>query len=91
MINLPSFLTVVCYDFKMVLAEEKHKLIVINSMKYLVEKHEIVIYGYVIMSNHLHGIWHAIGVKTNEQLQRSLLKFTADVFKKELKVNNANI
>ena len=47
----PSFLTVVCYDFKMLLAEEKQKLIAINSLKYLVETGEIVIYGYVIMNN----------------------------------------
>jgi putative transposase len=86
--HVPSFLTAVCYDFKMLLVEEKQKLIVINSLKYLVETSEIVIYGYVIMSNHIHVIWHAIGAKINEQLQRSLLKFTADEFKKELTVNN---
>jgi REP element-mobilizing transposase RayT len=51
---------------------------VINSLKYLVDEGEIVIYGYVIMDNHIHIIWHAIGNKANEQLQRSLLKFTAD-------------
>jgi putative transposase len=85
---LPSFLTAVCYDFKVLLAEEKFKMIVINSLKYLVESKEIVIYGYVIMDNHIHIIWHAIGTKTNEQIQRSLLKFTADEFKKELKTNN---
>jgi putative transposase len=85
---VPSYLTAVCYDFKMLLAEEKHKLIVINSLKYLVDEGEIVIYGYVIMANHIHLIWHSIGNKTNELLQRSLLKFTADKFKKELKKTN---
>jgi putative transposase len=85
---LPSFLTAVCYDFKMLLEEEKYKLIVINSLKYIVHTGEIVIYGYVIMGNHIHLIWHAIGTKTNEQLQRSLLKFTADEFKKNLKISN---
>jgi hypothetical protein len=34
----------------MLLAEEKYKLIVINSLKYLVQTGEIVIYGYVIMT-----------------------------------------
>lgn len=72
----------------MLLKEEKFKMIVINSLKYLVESKEIVIYGYVIMDNHIHLIWHVIGTKTNEQIQRSLLKFTADEFKKELKINN---
>jgi putative transposase len=86
--HIPSFLTAVCYDFKMLLAEEKYKLIVINSLKYLVQTGEIIIYGYVIMRNHIHLIWHAIGTKTNEQLQRSLLKFTADEFKKNLKISN---
>jgi putative transposase len=86
--HLPSFLTAVCYDFKMLLANEKNKLIVINSLKYLVEAGEIVINGYIIMDNHFHIIWHAIGNKTNEQLQRSLLKFTADEIKKDLKTNN---
>jgi putative transposase len=91
--HVPSFLTAVCYDFKMLLKEEKYKLIVINSLKYLVESGEIIIYGYVIMDNHtggvpLHIIWQAIGTKTNEQIQRSLLKFTADEIKKELKMTN---
>jgi putative transposase len=86
--QLPSFLTAVCFDFKMLLVEEKYKLIVINSLKYFVESEEIVIYGYVIMRNHIHLIWHSLGTKTNEQLQRSLLKFTADEFKKELKNTN---
>jgi putative transposase len=85
---LPSYLTAVCYDFKMLLEEEKQKLIVINSLKYLVDSEQIIIYGYVIMNNHIHIIWHAIGTKTNEQLQRSLLKYTADEFKKELKNTN---
>ncbi len=84
----PSYLTAVCFDFKMLLADEKNKLIVINSLKYLAENGEIVIYGYVIMDNHIHLIWHAIGNKTNKQLQRSLLKHTADEFKKELKYTN---
>ncbi len=43
----PSYLTAVCFDFKMLLADEKNKLIVINSLKYLAENGEIVIYGYV--------------------------------------------
>ncbi len=81
---VPSFLTAVCYDFKMLLAEEKRKMIVLNSLKFLVENKDIIIHGYVIMDNHIHLIWQAIGDKTNEQLQRSLLKFTADAFKKEL-------
>jgi putative transposase len=86
--HLPSYLTAVSYDFKMLLEDEKHKLIVINSLKYLVDIGEIVIYGYVIMDNHLHIIWHSISTKTNEQIQRSLLKYTADEFKKELKNTN---
>lgn len=84
---VPSFLTAVCYDFKMLLAEEKHKLIVINSLKYLVDSGQIVTYSYVIMDNHIHIVWHAISDKTNEQLQRSLLKYSADKFKKELKTS----
>ncbi|MES2798234.1 MAG: transposase [Bacteroidota bacterium] len=86
--HLPSYLTAVCYDFKMLLADEQHKIVVINSLKYLVDAEQIIIYGYVIMSNHIHIIWHAIGIKTNEQLQRSLLKYTADEFKKCLKNTN---
>jgi putative transposase len=86
--HVPSFLTAVCYDFKMLLVEEKQKLIVINSLKYLVDNQQIVIYGYVIMGSHIHIIWHAISDKTNEQLQRSLLKNTADEFKKTLKITN---
>jgi hypothetical protein len=47
--HLPSFHTAVCYDFKMLIAEEKHKMILINSLKFLVDNKEIIIHGYVIM------------------------------------------
>ncbi len=91
--NLPSYVTAVCYDFKMLLSTEAFKIVVKNSLKYWVEKNELVIYGYVIMrfaarGNHFHLIWQAVGTKTNEQLQRSILKNTADGFKKELTASN---
>ena len=54
------FFTDTIYQFKPLLENDDLKRIVINSWKYLADKGLIVVYGYVIMPNHVHLLWNML-------------------------------
>ena len=54
-----------------------NKLIVINSLQWLVQKELVRIYGYVIMPNHIHLLWEQLKMNGKEFPKNSLEKFTA--------------
>ncbi|MEO6949480.1 MAG: transposase, partial [Ginsengibacter sp.] len=66
------------------LKEDKTKMIIINSLQYLVKAKKIVIYGYVIMPNHIHLIWEMLALNGKESPAGSFAKFTAHQFKEHL-------
>ena len=43
------------------LQEEKYRDVLISSLKFLTENNKIKINAFVIMNNHIHLIWQAIG------------------------------
>ncbi len=56
-LNEVYFWTDTIKDWKTLLAQDKLKTIIIDSWNNLVQRKKIVIYGFVIMPNHLHIIW----------------------------------
>ena len=56
-LNEVYFWTDTIKDWKNILLNDDFKLIIINSLKELVERDKIVIYAYVIMPNHIHLVW----------------------------------
>ena len=54
-------------------------------MRFLVADKRIIIYGFVIMVNHIHSIWKMNAGIRRENLQRDFLKFTAQKIEKDLK------
>ena len=46
------------FKMKHLLADDNIKKIIIDSWKYLVQTNKIIIYGFVIMPNHIHLIWN---------------------------------
>ncbi len=45
----------------------------------------ICVYGFVIMSNHIHLIWQMIGDHKREEVQRDFLKYTGQQILKHLR------
>ena len=59
-----------------------------GSLKTLVDRKCITVYGFVIMPNHVHFIWEMLSMNKKEMPDSSFSKFTAHEFKKDLKTNH---
>jgi REP element-mobilizing transposase RayT len=56
-------------------------MIIINSLQFLVIDKRIILYGYVIMPNHIHLLWEIKEEHELKNVQRDFLKFTAQQIK----------
>jgi REP element-mobilizing transposase RayT len=84
----PQFFTATCLEWTKLLQPDKYKDLIAASMKFLVEKKRAILYGFVIMINHIHIIWQMhVGIKRSN-LQRDFLKFTAQKMKRDLQKNH---
>ncbi|MEP6685045.1 MAG: transposase [Parafilimonas sp.] len=83
-INNCYFYTDTIYQFRHLLADDHLKEVVIASLRYLVEKRLVTIYGFVIMPNHIHLLWFMHSNNGKESAAVSFAKFTAHMFKKHL-------
>lgn len=52
-----------------------------KSLSFLQKDQRILLYAFVIMSNHLHFIWQPLGMHTPKQNQHNFLKYTAQQIK----------
>ena len=73
----PHFFTATNLEWKKLLLHDKYKDIIIKSMKFLVQDKRVIIYGFVIMYNHMHIIWQMQAGRKRYAVQRDLLKHTA--------------
>jgi putative transposase len=72
-------------DWKHLLKQDKYKQLVIDTLKELVEKKMITVYGFVIMPNHLHLLWEMLRKNSKEMPYASFNKATAHEITKDLK------
>ena len=84
----PHYFTATNLEWKRLLTKEKYKAIIIESMRFLVTDRRIIIYGFVIMDNHIHIIWHLQPNRKREAVQRDFLKYTAQQIKKDMLINH---
>ena len=84
----PHFFTATNLEWKMLLLRDKYKDIIIESMRFLVKEKRVIIYGFVIMGNHIHIIWQLQAGKKKEEVQRDFLKHTAQEIKKDMLINH---
>ena len=87
--DVPQFYTASIIKGKFLLNSDKHKLILIESLQYLVKENRVIIYGYVIMDNHIHIVWKSTKLYSLKHTQLSFMKFTAQRLKRELQNNNS--
>ena len=77
----PQFFTATILKWIHLLKEDNYKDIIMQSLKFHVEKNRIILYAFVIMPNHIHLIWQMQqGVKQSD-VQRDFLKYTAQNIK----------
>ncbi len=84
----PHFFTATNLCWKKLLEPDKNKDVIIDSKRFLVEDKRVIIYGFVIMPNHIHLLWHLRAGKIREHVLRDFLRHTAQEIKKDMLVNN---
>lgn len=87
----PQFFTATTLNWKKLLAPDKYKDIIIQSLKFLVDNHRVFIYGFVIMPNHIHLIWQMKDDINPSHVQRDVLKYTAQQIKFDLQQNHPTV
>jgi putative transposase len=87
-LNEVYFYTVAILDWIPLLETEKFKLIVVNSLIHLVQKQKLLVYGFVVMPNHIHIIWENKAINGKEMPYASFMKYTGHEFLKELRQTN---
>ncbi len=85
------FYTSTIVAWRRLFRHDTYKQILIDSLKNLVERKCLIVYGFVIMPNHVHIIWEVLKKNGKEMPDTSFVKFTAHEFKKELSVNYPQI
>lgn len=81
----PEFITITCLNWIPVIIENRFKEIIVESLTFLKTAGRIEVYGFVIMSNHLHMIWQMLDEHKREDVQWDFLKFTAQQILKHLR------
>ena len=89
-LNKIYFFTATIHKWLLLLESQHNKELIVNYLKKLSDEQKIIIYGFVIMPNHLHLIWKQINLNGKETPLGSFLKYTAHEFLKGLKANGEN-
>ena len=76
-----QFFTATIFKWKQLLKDDAFKDIIISSLKFLHKEGCIVIYGFVVMPNHIHIIWQIQDGYIKEKIQLRFLKYTAQQMK----------
>ena len=81
--TLPHFITVTVVDWIDVFTRKTYKDVVIESLDYCIQNKGMILFGYVIMSNHIHMIIQSQEA-TLSDLIRDFKKFTAKSILKKI-------
>ena len=90
-LNEVYFWTSTIKDWKKLLKPDKFKNLIIEALKILVNKKQIIVYGFVIMPNHLHIIWELTSMNGKEMPHASFNKATAHKIVKDLKNKHTKV
>lgn len=85
------FFTATILQWRMLFKPDKYKNIIIESLAYLVFKHKIRVYGFVIMPNHIHLMWEFLDLNGKEMPHASFLKYTSHKIQKDLRKNHPKV
>jgi len=71
------FLTFTVIDWVDVFTRKEYKLVLTESMNYCISEKGLIVYAWVIMSNHVHVLWQAREGFRLSDIVRDFKKFTA--------------
>jgi REP element-mobilizing transposase RayT len=83
-----DYFTATILEWKFLLSNDLYKDIIVGSIRHLVMEKRITMHAFVVMNNHMHFLWHTLHPNKKEDVQRDLLKFTAQMMIKDLRNNN---
>ena len=86
-----QYFTATVNNWKHVLKSDDAKQIIVDSLSFLHHQQRAFIYGFVIMSNHIHLIWQIRDGHILKDVQRDFLKFTAQKIKFFLQETNPKL
>ena len=75
------FTTATIFRKQHLLISDAAKNIVIDALEYISDKKRVIIFGFVIMANHIHLIWQMEEGETLQKVQHSLLSYTSKPLK----------
>jgi len=82
-----EFFTATCLSWQPLLAPDDRKKILIESLKFMVDRGQIWVYGFVIMPNHIHLMWRRQDAWLTRNAEQNFLKFTAQQIKFRIQQN----
>lgn len=89
--NPIQFYTATILEWNHLLKPDKCKQIIIDSLAFLVKEQRVKVYGFVIMSNHIHLIWQSTALHSLKHTQLSFMKYTAQQIKFDLEKHHINV
>ena len=87
----PQFFTATILQWKKLLTPDKYKVVIVESLRFLVTQNRIFVYAFVIMPNHIHLIWQMKDGINSSHVQRDFLKYTAQQIKFDLQKNHPEV
>jgi REP element-mobilizing transposase RayT len=87
----PQYFTASIRNWLPLLATDKYKTIITESLHFLVENKRIELNVFVVMNNHIHLIWQSLPGHSLSSIQLSFMKFTAQQIKFALAVDNPTL
>ncbi len=87
----PDYFTATILEWKHLLKQDKYKDIIISSLEFVVKEKRIKVYGFAVMSNHIHVIWQVQPDFQPKDIQLSFMKYTAQMIIKDLRNNHQEV
>ena len=78
-----EFFTATINSWKPLLADDRAKQIVVDSLQWLSKNGKVHVHGFVIMPNHIHLLWTVLKDDLNSP-SHALLSYTAHQFRRQL-------
>ena len=87
----PQYFTATIRNWLPLLATDKYKNIITESLHFMVVDKRIELNAFVVMDNHIHLIWQPLPGQSLSSIQLSFMKFTAQQIKFALAIDNPDL
>jgi len=85
----PGYFTATVLEWKHLL--KQYKDIIVSSLEFLVKENRIKVFGFALMSNHIHVIRQVQPNFQPKDIQLSFMKYTAQIIIKDLRNNHQEV